>query len=191
MMKRTIYCLSICLWLGSILALQAQSDSANIKGATSKTDSKTKQQHTVLANIKLTAGTTQRLDMVYATGVNYSFIPAHVASALRAKKIGEIDLAQKDPEIPAHLGLYNMNQTGQTRFQIVRVDKFDLGVGPTGGPVDVLVLDDKNSDFGIIGLHWPLKTGKKQGYTYFSDERYPHGALSYGRLPTQTMQRTQ
>lgn len=193
MQKYTLYTLTACLWLGSIFTLQAQNKDATIKYATirgfaTKTDPKTNKLHSVLLNVKLTAGTTQQLDMVYATGVNYSFIPAHTATALHAKNVGEIDLAQKDPEVPKHLGLYNMNQTGQTKFQMVQVDKFDLGVGPAGGSVTVLVLDDKNSDFGIIGLNWPLKGSKKESYTYFANTaKYPKGALYYGPLPTQTM----
>lgn len=188
---RTIASLSAYLWLGSLFILPPQTDYAAIKDTVLKTDTQTRQNQTVLANVKLTAGTTQKLDMVYATGVNYSFIPAHIARALHAKKIGEMDLTQKEAEVLAHLDRYHMNQTGQSRFQIVRVDKFDLGVGPVGGSVDVLVLDDRNSDFGIIGLNWPLKARDKQGYTYFArTAKHPYGALYYGMLPTQTMKRT-
>lgn len=56
--------------------------------------------------------------------------------------------------IPGHLGFYGLNPTNQHRFKIVRLDKVALGVGPEFGPVNALVLDDKNSDFGLLGMDW-------------------------------------
>lgn len=63
MQKYTLYTLTACLWLGSIFTLQAQNKDATIKYATirgfaTKTDPKTNKLHSVLLNVKLTAGTT-------------------------------------------------------------------------------------------------------------------------------------
>ncbi len=56
--------------------------------------------------------------------------------------------------IPGHLGVYGLNRTNQHRFKVVRLAKAALGVGPEFGPINALVLDDENSDFGLLGMDW-------------------------------------
>lgn len=53
--------------------------------------------------------------------------------------------------IPGRLGSYGMNQVNQHKFEVVRIDSVDLGIGLPFGPINVLVLKDANSDFGVIG----------------------------------------
>jgi hypothetical protein len=130
-----------------------------------KKDPKGGEEHRVLTDVLLRAKTEQKLDMKVSFAIAYSFIPERVAKALGARRVGEIDFALVPPpkqgegfSIPDHLAFYGMNRTKQTKFQIVRIERFDLGVGPTGGPV----LDDKNSDFGLVGNDWcQLKVGNK------------------------------
>lgn len=61
-----------------------------------------------------------------------------------------------DPHIfvPDHLAFYGVNRTGQRKFRVVRIEKVDLGLGPSFGPVNALVLDDANSDIGVLGSNW-------------------------------------
>jgi hypothetical protein len=67
----------------------------------------------------------------------------------------EFDPYESDPIfVPAHLGFYGINRTGQHRFRVVRIDRVDLGIGPSFGPINALVLDDDNSEFGVLGIDW-------------------------------------
>ena len=52
---------------------------------------------------------------------------------------------------PDHMGFYGLNKTKQTKFDVVRIDEFDLGIGKTLGPFNALVLSDENSAFGLLG----------------------------------------
>lgn len=69
--------------------------------------------------------------------------------------------------IPGHLGFYNMNQHQQHKFRVVRIDKVSLGIGPAFGPINALVLDDQNSDFGVLGDDWVRQVRGKQGEVLF------------------------
>ncbi len=59
-----------------------------------------------------------------------------------------------DTWVPDHLAFYGMNKTQQHVFKIVRIDRVALGVGPEFGPVNALVLNDENSEFGVLGHDW-------------------------------------
>ncbi len=65
--------------------------------------------------------------------------------------------------VPGHLTFYGMNQTHQHRFKIVRIDNVALGVGPKFGPVNALVLDDQNSEFGLLGMDWIQQVRGQKG----------------------------
>lgn len=67
--------------------------------------------------------------------------------------------------VPAHLGFYGMNQTKQHQFKIVRLQNVDVGIGPSFGPVNALVLDDENSDFGVLGRNWTKRVRGRKGET--------------------------
>ena len=66
---------------------------------------------------------------------------------------------------PDHLGFYGMNQTGQTKFDVVRIDEVDLGIGKKFGLVRALVLNDENSEFGLLGNRWARMVQGKRGGT--------------------------
>ena len=66
---------------------------------------------------------------------------------------------------PGHLGFYGMNQTDQHIFKIVRIDQVDLGIGLTFGPINALVLDDNNSEFGVLGRDWTQQVKGTHGET--------------------------
>ncbi len=65
--------------------------------------------------------------------------------------------------VPAHLGFYGMNKNKQSKFDVVRIDKIDIGIGETFGPLNVLVLDDENSAFGLMGRQCVAKVRGKNG----------------------------
>lgn len=67
--------------------------------------------------------------------------------------------------VPGHLGFYGVNQTKQQVFKIVRISSVDLGIGPSFGPINALVLDNANSDFGVLGRHWGRQVRGKNGET--------------------------
>ncbi|MEZ6093867.1 MAG: M56 family metallopeptidase [Pirellulaceae bacterium] len=69
--------------------------------------------------------------------------------------------------LPDHLGFYGMNQSKQRKFRVVRIEKVALGVGPAIGPVNALVLDDANSDFGLLGMDWIQQVTGEQGEQLF------------------------
>lgn len=67
--------------------------------------------------------------------------------------------------VPGHLGFYGMNQIEQQVFTIVRIEKIDLGIGSSFGPINALVLDDRNSEFGVLGRDWVQQVRGKNGET--------------------------
>lgn len=56
--------------------------------------------------------------------------------------------------VPEHLAFYGVNRTVQKQFKVVQIERVELGVGPPFGPVNALVLNDENSDFGVLGRDW-------------------------------------
>lgn len=75
-----------------------------------------------------------------------------------------------------HLGFYGMNQTKQRVFKVVRIDRVDLGIGLPFGPINVLVSDNENSDFGVMGRDWSQQVKGSKG------ERLWHYATGSFRL---------
>ena len=78
---------------------------------------------------------------------------------------GEVIIPNRDDKlyVPDHLGFYGMNQIDQSKFDVVRIDQVDLGIGKPFGPVNALVLSDENSDFGLLGRQWTTKVRGKRG----------------------------
>ncbi|MDB4778061.1 M48 family metalloprotease [bacterium] len=85
---------------------------------------------------------------------------------------------------PGHLGGYGMNKIDQRVFKIVRIDKVDLGIGLKFGPINALVLDDQNSDFGVLGRDWAQQVRGSQGETLWW-----HAADNSFRLETPPIQK--
>ncbi len=65
--------------------------------------------------------------------------------------------------IPEQLAFYGVNKSGQKKFKVVRIPGVDLGIGPAFGPVNALVLNDENSDFGVLGRDWARIPRGKNG----------------------------
>lgn len=65
-----------------------------------------------------------------------------------------VPYADQPIHVPDHLAFYGVNQTGQKKFRVVRIEKVNLGLGPEFGPVNALVLDDANSTIGVLGSNW-------------------------------------
>ena len=65
--------------------------------------------------------------------------------------------------VPGHLATYGMNSTDQREFKVVRIERVALGIGKPFGPVNALVLDDDNSDFGLLGTNWQRQVQGENG----------------------------
>ena len=183
------------LTLTPVARIAAQEKYPVKKEAVTKQDSRTGLKRPVLTDVTLQTKTTQKCDMMYSSVVSYSFLPARVAKALKAKEVGEVDfdkikaahtkkaapdllsITVPQPQLeehfidnPEHIRvIYGMNKTNQRKFKVVRIEKVNLGAGPDFGPVEALVSNDENSDFGIIGSDWLVKAYNKktnQGFLY-------------------------
>lgn len=64
------------------------------------------------------------------------------------------------------------NPKRQRRFEVVRIPRVDLGVGPAFGPVEALVLSDDNSTFGLLGRSWLRHRVGNMSYSIFPDGLY-------------------
>lgn len=146
-------------------------------------------EHMVLSAVLLRARDDRRLDMMTSTVLKHTYIPRHIATALGALPVGEIELSAEPPLLPGQIdepehlrAVYCMNKTGQRRFPVVRIERFDLGVGPSFGPVEALVLDDANSAIGVIGRDWLFQ--QLEGKTFIlsaGDDTVYFGELRTGQ----------
>ncbi len=158
--------------------------SAAVKPEILKRDPVTGLDHTVLEGVELGAQSRLLLDMKWTNALPYSFIPASAASALQAEVIGPVDLGVDTPEVPALLEvIYGMNRTCQRVFSIVRIESVDLGVGPTFGPVQALVLEDVNTALGVIGRDWASFRIDDSGFSFSAEAPgHPYGAVYWQEL---------
>ena len=71
--------------------------------------------------------------------------------------------------VPGHLSFYGMNKTKQHKFKVVRIEKVNLGFGLPFGPINALVSNDENSEFGVLGGDWTqVVTGTKNEVMWWS-----------------------
>lgn len=164
-------------------------------------------EHWVLTDVELRAARSQRLDVMCSTVLWHTYVPARMAAALGADDLGEVELPEPrqragmnfqlvpgaaGPELhaadvraeevaidePAHLrDIYCVNKTSQRRFRRVRIERFDLGVGPAFGPVEALVLDDANTAIGVLGRRWLGQRHEGRGFAFYAAEN----AVYFGR----------
>jgi hypothetical protein len=154
------------------------------KEAVPKTDSKTGDIKQVETGVGFSSsGNTATSDMVVYSGADYSFIPQTVAAELGATPIGSVDLSSTDPDLLLDMGIGDMNGDGQTVFPEIQVDSSTLGIGPPGSVTDLLVNDNINSDFGIIGDNLLQGTDGVNGLLYVSDDGTGNSALYYTPVP--------
>ena len=205
-------------------AIDPRAEKRSLKYAThkpesTKRDGRTGAEKKLLADVEVAAiadgfKTSTRVDLVYSSVFRYTVIPARVAHAIGAEKLGTIEFGATSPRanaentplldlksfqaaagegdtkpslepadakpepiyvgqdvgkrreieftpfpmdefwVPGHLSFYNMNGQAQHKFEVVRIDFVDLGIGPTFGPIHALVSDDANSEFGVMGADW-------------------------------------
>lgn len=88
---------------------------------------------------------------------------------------------------PGHLGFYGMNQTKQHVFQVVRIEKVDLGIGPAFGPINALVLNEENSEFGVLGRDWAQQVRGNKGETLWFHADGTFHLMAGPKRPKQTI----
>src|SRR5262245_54588235 len=98
------------------------------------------QKFILLPGVKVKAKSEATLDMIYATGNPRSFLPAATVKKIGAPIVGKVDL-EGENDTRASLGLSGANPKNQRVFETARIDAWDLGVGPPGQTLEVLVID--------------------------------------------------
>lgn len=135
----------------------------------------------IIPGVELRSGDQRAsLGMVYSTANHATFLPESVVRRLKTKVIRQVDLSKDDPQALALFSLSNIPFGKQTVFEVVQIDEFDLGLGPTGqGPLEAYVIKDAVSGIGYFGTTWARSLSRK-GYSLVS---YAAGAkIYYGRL---------
>jgi len=108
--------------------------------------------------------------MLFSSASNYTFLTRSQAAALGLTVTGSIDLAATDPQSLAALMLSDQDQVNQTIFDTAVINAIDLF--GTSNPDDllrsasgqVLILDDENSAFGILGADFVGSLGQQIAY---------------------------
>ncbi|MCA9293280.1 MAG: hypothetical protein KDA20_05645 [Phycisphaerales bacterium] len=95
------------------------------------------------------------IDCVVQLGMDWTVLPQHVVNELGGGlPIGFINLPIQDPTAAALLSSSNSNPTRQQVFEIVQIELVQLDlVGCDPIPVQVLVSNDANGDFGVLGAN--------------------------------------
>lgn len=139
---------------------------------------------TVFEGIRFFSGSNSaQSDMVVYSGSDYSIIPQHVAAQLGLIPSGSIDLAVVDPLLLDRLSFGSQNATRQSVFPTILVDGFDLGIGPLGSSTLLLVANESNSDFGILGANLLQESDGVNSIVYASRDAFGDTALYYTRIP--------
>ncbi len=121
------------------------------------------------------------IDMTFSSNLPFPILPRRVAEQIGPVS-GRIDISSKRyHEVYTRLEVAGMNPTKQTLFDIVIIDNFDLGIGPQGYPVRALVLDDVNSNFGVLTDRMMLCTDGI-GEIVYAPTAGEFGALQYAIL---------
>jgi hypothetical protein len=105
----------------------------------------------VLPDISLTGPDgSSLLDMMFFDDSQFSFVPQSIASQLGPVS-GSIDLAAVDPLLFNRLMHAGMDSNQQSVFQTVQINAFDIGFGAINANITLLVNNDANSAFGVLG----------------------------------------
>lgn len=92
------------------------------------------------------------IDCVFQLGLDWTVLPRHVVDELGAVPIGMINLQIQDPTGYALLSSSNSNPIQQQFFEVVQIQLVQLDlVSCPPIPVQVLVSDSANGDFGVVG----------------------------------------
>ncbi len=153
---------------------------APAKPVVPKQDTKTNQVRPVLEDVVFFSGLGgSARDMVIYSGAAQSMIPQSLAFEIGAPIIGSVDLAEEDPNMLARLSIGEQNQIQQTVFPVALVQGFQLGLGFPGQPLTVLLLNDLNSDFGVLGADMLQGTDGINEYLYIIDDQPPSARLVF------------
>lgn len=134
------------------------------KTAVAKVDTRSGLTHPVFDVSFTLGGATAAADLRAHLGFGYTIIPQKVALTLGVVPTGQIDLLGQDPQAWSSLALSDQVITDQAVFPTGMIDQFDIGIGPPGSSIEVLISDDRNSDFGIMGDN--LLQGELVGSTF-------------------------
>lgn len=157
---------------------------APAKPVVPKQDTKTNQVRPVLEDVFFFGNFGPgAADMVIYSGARQSMIPQHVAMEIGAPIIGTVDLAADDPNMLVRLSIGEQNQVRQTIFPVAMVQGFELGLGFPGQPQPVLLLNDQNSDFGVLGADMLQGTDGVNEYLYIVDDQDAFSRLVFAPAP--------
>ena len=97
------------------------------------------------------SGASADVQMTAALGSDYTIIPASVAQSLGVRVTGRVNLMLAEPGLYGALATASLNTTGQVHFNIGTIGGFALGLDTPGYPVQVLISNDGNGAFGVMG----------------------------------------
>lgn len=124
-------------------------------------------------------------DMTYMTGSPYTILPQSVAAALGVIPMGTVNLPVNELDLYTRLAIAEQNLGHQVNFQLGLVQGFDFGLGPLGGPIQVLISNDSNSRFGVMGSNFFSGGSPDFGYIHQEDfDDQGNDAILYGPVPT-------
>ena len=140
----------------------------------------------VYENVQLfNGGNGATLDMTYMTGSPYTILPQSVAAALGVIPMGTVNLPINEPDLYTRLAMAEQNLGHQVNFQLGLIQGMDFGLGPQGGPIQVLISNDSNSRFGVMGANF--FSGGSPSFGYIQQEDYDdqgNDAILFGAVPT-------
>jgi RNA polymerase sigma factor (sigma-70 family) len=111
------------------------------------------QSFNLLPSVKVWAKLDARLDMIFATGNPRSFLPRSIVKKIGAPIVDRVDITNEQ-DTRASLGLSGANTKDATKFDVARIHGWDLGVGPPGQKLEVLVIEADEPGFGVVGRDW-------------------------------------
>jgi RNA polymerase sigma factor (sigma-70 family) len=111
------------------------------------------QSFNLLPGVKVWSKSEATLDMIFATGNPRSFLPRSILKKIGAPIVDRIDIANEQ-HTRASLGLSGANTKDATKFDVARISGWDLGVGPPGKQLEVLVIESDEPGFGVVGRDW-------------------------------------
>lgn len=107
----------------------------------------------ILPGVKVNAKSDATLDMIFATGNPRSFLPLSIVKKIGAPIVNRVDISNEQVT-RASLALSGANPKDQAKFDVARIDGWNLGVGPPGKQLDVLVIESDQPGFGVVGRDW-------------------------------------
>ncbi len=127
-----------------------------------KTDSKNGKVRKVADVQLVNLGNETTLEMSFSNISQLSFVPESVAMQLELEPLELIDLPATDPELYERLLLEDLLLDGQPVFPVAQIELVDLGLAGAS-PITVLIVNDDNMEFGILGREAIQQAGGTAG----------------------------